>query len=134
MDYARLGNARDGNLGRQSARQRVRVFTEVELVEVSAVAEIEGKRQLNFFGDPVEITPSMPRTEDDSQVCCLFGDMRLASTHGTRKDVEIVESHHANFLTKQVAVMGSQRHDVNHHSLGDANTAGPMVGLITPAA
>jgi len=97
-------------------------------------AEIEGRRTLQFLGDPVEITQSMPGTAGNSQVCAVYGDMRLSSTHGRRKELMLKESRDVKFLQDQTAVLGIQRHAIANHSLGDATTAGPMVGLITPAA
>lgn len=100
----------------------------------STSAEIEGRRSLMFLGDQVEITQSMPGTAGNSQVCALYGDLRLSSTHGRRKDMMIKHSQDVKFLEDQTAVLGIQRHAIDNHSLGDANTAGPVLGLITPAA
>lgn len=89
---------------------------------------------LAFLGSPVEITPAMPRAEANSQVCALYGDMRLSSTHGRRKELMIEEDRSVKFIERQVAVLGTQRHAINNHTLGDATTAGPMVGLITASS
>lgn len=89
---------------------------------------------LAFLGSPVEITPSMPRTEANSQIACLYGDLRLSSTHGVRKELTIEQDTSVKFIERQVAVLGTQRHAINNHTLGDATTAGPMVGLITAAS
>lgn len=97
-------------------------------------AEIEGRRSLMFLGDQVEITQSMPGTQGNSQVCAAYGDLRLSSTHGVRKELTIEQSNDVRFIERQVAVLGTQRHAVANHSLGTATEAGPIVGLITPAA
>jgi len=96
--------------------------------------EFNGVRSLMFLGKPVEITQSMPRTEANSQVACLFGDLRMSSTYGRRKELTIDRSTEVKFIERQVAVLGTQRHAINNHSLGDATNAGPVVGLITAAA
>jgi len=88
---------------------------------------------LAFLGSPVEITPSMPRSEGNSQIACLYGDMRLSSTHGVRRELTIEQDTSVKFIERQVAVLGTQRHAISNHTLGDATTAGPMVGLITAA-
>ena len=98
------------------------------------MAEFEDGPSLMFMGKKVEITQSMPTVEGDSQVCCLFGTLRMSSTHGVRKDLIIERSLEAKFLQRQVAVMATQRHAVQNHTLGTAAKAGPMVGLITAAA
>jgi len=89
---------------------------------------------LAFLGSPVEITPSMPRTEANSQIACLYGDLRLSSTHGVRKELTIEQDTSVKFIERQVAVLGTQRHALSNHTLGDDTTAGPMVGLITAAS
>lgn len=97
-------------------------------------SEFAGKRELLFLGDPVRITQAMPRVAADSQVCALYGDLRLSSTHGRRRNLLIEQSTEVKFIERQVAVLGTQRHAIANHSLGDADNAGPVVGLITPAA
>jgi len=98
-------------------------------------AEIEGRRRPMFLGYPVEICHfGMPKTEGNSQVCALFGDLRQSSTHGAREQMTIEESRDVKFIERQIAVLGTQRHDINNHSLGDADTAGAVVGLITASS
>lgn len=95
-------------------------------------AEFEGQRGFQLLGAPVEITPSMPRVSGHNQVAALFGDVRLSSTHGRRRELFVEQSTQARFIERQVAVLGTQRHAINNHTLGDAETAGPVVGLLTP--
>ena len=38
------------------------------------------------------------------------------------------------FIERQVAVLGTQRHDIVNHSLGSATAAGAVVGLITASS
>jgi len=90
--------------------------------------------KLQFMGAEVEITQVMPTVGADSQICALFGDLKLSSTLGRRQELTIDESRDVKFIERQVAVLGTQRHAINNHSLGDATNAGPVVGLITPAA
>ena len=97
-------------------------------------SDFAGRQSLQFLGYPVELTPKMPKVEGNSQVCALFGDLRLSSTHGRRRDLYIEEDRSVKFIERQVAVLGTQRHAVNNHSLGDATNAGPVVGLITASS
>ena len=98
-------------------------------------AEIQGKRQMMFLGYPVEICHfGLPKVEGNSQVCALFGDLRLSTTHGVREQMTIEESRDVKFMERQVAVLGTQRHDISNHSLGDATNAGAVVGLITQSS
>jgi len=97
-------------------------------------AEFAGEQSLQFLGRPVRMVQTMPKTEGNSQIPVLYGDLRLSSTLGRRQDLTVEESRDARFEQRQVAVLGTQRVAINNHSLGDATTPGPMVGLITPAA
>lgn len=99
-----------------------------------------GLRQPKFLGYPVEITQTMPKTEANSQVCALFGDLRRAAKLGDRREVTIATSEHAAFATDQLTVRGTERIDINVHDVGNASATaalrepGPMVGLITAAS
>ncbi len=98
-------------------------------------AEIEGRRRPMFLGYPVELCHfGLPTSEGNSQVCALFGDLRQSSTHGVREQMTIEESRDVKFIERQIAVLGTQRHDISNHSLGGAETAGAVVGLITAAS
>ncbi len=98
------------------------------------IMETQSGLKLNFFGVPWEITPVMPRVAGNSQVPCLYGDMFLSSTIGDRRSLTIRESREVRFESKEVVVLGSARYAINNHTVGDATTAGPMVGMATPAA
>jgi len=98
-------------------------------------AEFRGEQKLMFLGHEVRITNAMPKVTGNSQIPCLFGDLKLSSTHGQRQQLTIEQSTDVKFIERQVAVLGTQRHAIANHTLGDATNAGPMVGLITqPAA
>lgn len=97
-------------------------------------AEFQGQQKLAFLGAPVEIVQVMPKVAGNSQVCALYGDLRLSSTHGYVEELTIEENRSVKFTERQVAVMGTQRRAVNNHSLGSATEAGAVVGLITPTA
>lgn len=97
-------------------------------------AEFAGEQKLMFLGYPIEVVQSMATAQANSQVPCLFGDLRLSSTHGKRKELTIEESRDVKFIERQVAVLGTQRHAISNHSLGDATHAGPVVGLLTAAS
>ncbi len=99
----------------------------------TTAAEILNNRDRTFLGDPVEFTQVMPRTEGNSQVCALYGDMRKCATWGDRRSVTVEESRDYKMAERQVTVLGSQRVAISIEDVGDANNAGPMVGLITAA-
>ncbi len=92
--------------------------------------EIEGKRMRTFLGYPVETSQVMPKTEANSQVPVVFGDLRLASRFGDRRQTTISMSEHRYFDTDEIGIKGSERFDIVVHDVGDTTNAGPVVGLI----
>ena len=93
--------------------------------------EVEGKRMRTFIGYPVEVAQVMPKTTASAQVCALFGDLRLSSRFGDRRQTVISMSEHRYFDTDEIGVKGSERFDIVNHDVGDTSNPGPVVGLIT---
>ena len=90
----------------------------------------------------------MPKVSATSQVCCLFGNLRLAARLGDRRITTIQMSEHAlnAFEQDEVVIRGTERFDIVVHDVGDpiagqgapksaqlGNVAGPIVGLVTAA-
>ena len=101
---------------------------------------VNGQRTPTFLGYPVAVTQVMPKVEANSQVCAVLGDLALAASLGSRRDVSIAMSEHSRFGYDQIEFRGTQRFDINVHSVGNASAtagsrvAGPIVGLITAAS
>ena len=101
---------------------------------------VNGQRIPTFLGYPVAVTQVMPKVEANSQVCAVLGDLALAASLGSRRDVSIAMSEHSRFGYDQIEFRGTQRFDINVHSVGNASAtagsrvAGPIVGLITAAS
>lgn len=99
-----------------------------------------------LLGYPVTFAQVMPKTEANSQVCALLGDVNLAADFGDRRQMAISFSTDATvdsvsvFETNQVAIRGTERFDINVHDVGNATATaadkapGPVVGLITAAS
>lgn len=94
-------------------------------------AEIEDARKQRFMGYRVEFSQVLPKTEANSQVCALFGDLSKAASFGTRRDTSIMLSEHSRFANDQIEIRGTERFDINVHDVGDTSNAGPIVGLLT---
>ena len=103
-------------------------------------AEIEGQRTKRFLGYDVEFAQVMPKSEANSQVCALLGDLAKAASLGSRRDTTIAVSEHSRFRSDEIELKGTERVDINVHSVGNATAtaadkeAGPVVGLITAAS
>jgi HK97 family phage major capsid protein len=102
--------------------------------------EVEGKRMRSFLGYPVEVSQVMPKTDANSQIACYFGDLRLSSDFGDRRQTTIAISDQRYFDTDEIGIKGTERFDINNHDLGNADAAaanrveGPLIGLISAAA
>ena len=96
-----------------------------------SLREAEGGVRLQYKGTPVEISSAMPRVEGNSQVPMTYGDHSLAGTIYDRKQLTIRESREVRFESKEVVLLATERIDMDIHTLGNATTPGPVVGLIT---
>jgi HK97 family phage major capsid protein len=96
--------------------------------------ESESGPRFMFNGIDVKITPVMPRVQGNSQVPLLYGDFKLAGTLYSRRQLEMRESREVRFESKEVVLLATERIDMDPHSIGDATTPGPVVGLITQSS
>ena len=91
---------------------------------------------LQFLGYPVIIAQVLNSTlaAQTSTIVAFFGDLVLASSYGSRREIGIESSMHRYFEFRQVAIQGVQRFDIVNHDLGNTTTAGPIVALKTAAS
>jgi len=107
---------------------------------VTSVEIMNGVRQRTFLGYPVTLANIMPSSDVNSQVACLFGDLKLAATLGDRANIavsfstEAVTGGESVFERDQIAVRGTERFDIVVHDIGTASVAGPVIGLISAAS
>lgn len=94
----------------------------------------DGARRPTFLGYPVEVVQRMPKTDANSQIPCVFGDLRLSSRFGDRRQTVISVTEHRYFDTDEIGVKGSERFDIVNHDVGDGSDAGPVVGIISAAS
>jgi len=95
------------------------------------VMESQNGITLNFFGTPYEVVNAMPRVGAAGQVACLYGDIYQAATLGSRRSMTVRRSPEVYFTSEEIAVMATERYALNIHDLGDADTAGPVIGFVT---
>jgi len=98
---------------------------------------VNGVTTPKFLGYPVVLSEAMPSTAENSQVCALFGDLSQAAGFADRREMTIKVSDSATingenvFERDELAIMGTERFDINVHDVGDTTKAGPIVGLQT---
>jgi len=101
---------------------------------------VEGGGNFKFLGYDVVTSEVFPKSDTNSQVLALLGDLSLSSDFGDRQMTTIAMSDSAYvgsqsvFERDQIAVRWTERWDINNHDLGTATVAGPVVALIAAAS
>ncbi len=90
-----------------------------------------GVREKTFLSYPVEFTQVMPKAEANSQICTIFGNLKLGAYMGDRRKLTIDRSKEAYFTTDQLGIRGTERVAPTVHGVGDTTNAGPITALIT---
>lgn len=96
---------------------------------VSAAELAAGASEQRFMGYPVYFNNSMRTSVSNGQVICLFGNMRLATHFGLRRDITVRASTDRYIEFNQTYFQALCRFDVVTSDVGDASTAGPVVAL-----
>jgi HK97 family phage major capsid protein len=91
----------------------------------------DGELVANFCGFPVELVPSLPSSTGSlaSKLMMVAGDMRMGVALGERRQITVRRLAERFADTDQVAILATERIDINCHDIGDATTAGAIVGL-----
>ena len=93
---------------------------------------LAARQSPGFLGYPINVTPIMA---DDStatyngDVVVAFGNLSLASTLGSRRDVRIQLSTEQYWEEDQIGVKGTMRHDINIHDVGSDAVRSPFAVL-----
>lgn len=99
--------------------------------------EVEGGYVAEYLGYPVNFVNVMNRTltaQTSTSGLCYFGDLRMATVMGNRRGMSVMLSDQRYFEFDQIGIKGTQRFDINVHSVGTATEAGAIVQLNTPGA
>jgi HK97 family phage major capsid protein len=59
-----------------------------------------------------------------------FGNLSMAAAFGDRRGITVKLSDEYKFAEDQIAIKGTERFDINVHSMGTATAAGPFVSLV----
>jgi HK97 family phage major capsid protein len=99
------------------------------------VEEIAAGGKMGYLGYPVEFVQVMPNAPTSGQIAVLFGDPALSVKVGDRRGRTIQSGWINDDFTRQlVTILGTQRLDINVHTIvdpkGDSTiTGGPMMAL-----
>jgi HK97 family phage major capsid protein len=103
-------------------------------VTAAEIASGQAFKNRTFLGYPVEVSQVFPKTDANSQVPVVFGDLNLSSDFGDRQQTTLAMSEHLYFASNELAIRGTERVDINNHDVGNATDPGPIVGLVTAAS
>lgn len=81
-----------------------------------------------FAGYPVVVSSVMPTIPVDQDTFLLFGDMKKSTTLGDRRGITVKVSDQRYLEFDQIGIQATERFCIVHHDIGDATTAGPLVG------
>jgi HK97 family phage major capsid protein len=96
---------------------------------VSAAELASGASEQRFMGYPVYFNNSMRTSVSNGQAVCLFGDLRLSTHYGLRRDITVRASTDRYIEFDQTYFQATCRFDIVTSDVGDASTAGPVVAL-----
>jgi len=103
-------------------------------------AEIAKGKEPRFLGYPVEPSEVFPHVAANADIPLIFGDLKLSSTFGDRRQMTLSTSTEYKYAEDMVAIKGTARFDINNHDVGNesatpaSRVAGPVVGLLTAAS
>lgn len=100
-------------------------------------AMIANGTQMKFMGFPVVSVQVMPSATAVSDIPVILGDLSLAAFFGDRRQTTIETSSDFRFTQREIAILSSERFDINWHDIGNASSTaasrvpGPVVALAT---
>lgn len=96
----------------------------------------DGTISANYLGFPVRLSGKLPDVSTDlsGKAMLFFGNLAMSSVLVERQQQTILAVSRDRALdTDQVLVRGVQRCDIINHTVGDANTRGPIAMLVGTA-
>lgn len=98
----------------------------------NTIETLSGPARYSYLGYPIVIDQTLPTSTGDlSNVAMLFfGDLSLACTMGERRGFSVKTSDQRYIELDQLAIVATERFDINVHDLGDGTTAGPIAALV----
>jgi HK97 family phage major capsid protein len=98
----------------------------------NTASDIQNGGMPMFLGSPVVKTQVLPTalTSITGQIAAYYGDLRMATTMGTRRGMSIESDSSIYFLQDALAVKCTERYDIVVNEPGTASVAGPIVALV----
>lgn len=97
---------------------------------------LTGELVYRYLGYPVCIWQQMPNVATSLAGAAMlwFGDMRRAVAFGERRQITLRRSEDRYFDQDSVAILGTERFDIQCHDVGGASgtLAGPLIAIVAP--
>jgi HK97 family phage major capsid protein len=91
----------------------------------------DGRPYMSYLGWPVEACDLLPgNTTLTGSVALLFGDLGLATTLGSRRDLRIRRLTERYIDADQIGYQITSRFDIACHDIGDNTNPGGLVALV----
>jgi len=99
----------------------------------NTVATGAGGTPMEFLGYPVVRTQVLTRNPlTAGQMIAVFGDLRLTTMLGNRRDVTMIMLRELFAVNDQIGIQSTMRTDTQIHDVGTSTEAGGLVGLFSP--
>ena len=87
-----------------------------------------------LLGYPVRIAQKLPQTSAVSTILAYFGDLAMGTILGRRRGLTVKADASFYFTSDQLAILATQRYDINVHDRGTASDSGGIMALKTAAS
>lgn len=95
----------------------------------ATAAEVLAGTSPRFLSYPVRVSNAITDTETDQAKALAFGSLRKGVVFGDRRELSIVSSQEAGFLTDSEMIRARERFDIAVHEPGASNAPGALVVL-----
>lgn len=94
------------------------------------MAEVTAGAPKTLLGYPVRFAQVLNSAPSSSGIFGYFGDLRMAAIMGRRRGLSLKVDSSIYVLQDALALIATQRFDINVHDRGDASTCGALVKLV----
>lgn len=93
----------------------------------ATAAEILAGANPRFLGDPVRVVNAITDAETSGGFALAYGSMRKGVVFGNRRELTVVNSQEAGFLTDSEYWRATERFDINVHEPGSSTAPGALI-------
>ena len=96
----------------------------------NTVADIANGVVPRFLGSEVVFTQVLPDSDAAaSSLVAYYGDLSLAATMGSRRDVSVKILNELYAASDQIGIQATSRSGITVHEVGSGSAGGPLIGV-----